>query len=307
MFSDPFRHSSERDDTLLAGTADLQITSIVSLLAIALLVAPLDAPTVLNALVAIPLFCFLPGYALLAALFPARAAKESPDRTRPTGAPPVLDRLALSVAVSLATVPIVGIAGSPLWGIDASRTLVVLGGVTIVAAVVAAVRRAGIPSHRRFAPLTSVGAVMPRSSSSQLLVATAVLGVLIAGASVAYAAGTDDPASTEFYLVNESEGGVALDGGAGPDDTRPVAIDHHADEPANYTVVVRQHSSETGATEILRETVSVSGPERVVISGPGTTADVDRIEYLLYEEEPSEEPDPQDAIRRLWVTTDSDS
>jgi len=302
MFSDLLRQRSERDDTLLAGTADLQVTSIVSLLAIAVLVGPFDTPTALNAALAVPLFCFLPGYALLAALFPARAGEDTPDRTRPAGSPPLVDRLALAVALSLGIVPMTAVLLSPIWGVDVTPTLVALAAVTLVAVAVAVLRRAKVSRARRFAPLSALTprSLLPHSSSGRFLIVAAVLAAAIAGASAAYAASTDEPASTEFYLVNESDGGVAL--GNATDDARPVAIEHHAEEDVTYTVVVREYSSDTDVSEATRETVSIEGSERVVLSAPSVSPGADRVEYLLYEGEPGEDPDADDAIRQLWMT-----
>jgi uncharacterized membrane protein len=308
MFN-PLEEPSEQEETLLAGTVDLQVTSIVSLLAIALLAGPVDPPLVLRAAVAMPLFTFLPGYAVLAALFPARATRESSDRPRLAGGPPLVARLALAVAVSLGVVPLVGIALSPVWGISAPATLVAVGSLTIAAAVVAVVRRANVAAHRRFVPLASLSTafLLPGSSATRFALAAAVLGVAIAGVSVGFAASTDDPASTEFYLVNDSDGGVAVSGGTADEGARSVAIDHHADDSVTYTVVVREHSGASGVSTVARQTVSVSGPEQVFLAIPEADADADRIEYLLYEGKPSDNPDPDDAIRRLFVTGEESS
>jgi len=85
------------------------------------------------------LVLFLPGYSLIAALF---LAKDDLDG---------IERIALSFGLSIAVVPLLGLAlNYTPFGIRLVPILVVLSMFTISLAVVACVRRLGLPEGERF-------------------------------------------------------------------------------------------------------------------------------------------------------------
>ena len=82
---------------------------------------------------------FLPGYALIAALFPRKDDLDA------------IERIALSFGLSIATVPLLGLAlNYTPFGIRLSPILIVLSIFTVSLAIGAYVRRSMIPEEDRF-------------------------------------------------------------------------------------------------------------------------------------------------------------
>jgi len=91
------------------------------------------------------LVLFLPGYSLIAALFPRKDDLDG------------IERIALSFGLSIAVVPLLGLAlNYTPFGIRLVPVLVVLSMFTVSIAVVAGVRRLGLPDGERF--VVEVGA-----------------------------------------------------------------------------------------------------------------------------------------------------
>jgi len=86
-----------------------------------------------------PLVLFLPGYSLIAALFPRKDDLDG------------IERIALSFGLSIAVVPLLGLAlNYTPFGIRLVPVLVVLSVFTVSLAVIAGVRRQGLPEGERF-------------------------------------------------------------------------------------------------------------------------------------------------------------
>ena len=108
------------------------------------LVLPLNE-TPVRVLLGLLLVLFLPGYSLIAALFPAKDDLDG------------IERIALSFGLSIAVVPLLGLAlNYTPFGIRLVPVLVVLSMFTVSLAVVAGVRRQGLPEGERF--VVEVGA-----------------------------------------------------------------------------------------------------------------------------------------------------
>jgi uncharacterized membrane protein len=152
--------------------------------------ARLDTPGLLP-LLTLPLALFLPGYAVVAAAFPERPLRS-------------VEHLLYAGGVSLA-LTVIGGLGLNLtpWGLRAESWAVLLGGVTLVAAAVAARRRpASAPSGARLERLGIKGA-------SYLLLAAIMIGsaVLVAdfGADAA-----PRSAFTQLWLLPTEGSGSAV-------------------------------------------------------------------------------------------------
>jgi uncharacterized membrane protein len=85
------------------------------------------------------LVLFLPGYSLIAALFPGKDDLDG------------IERIALSFGLSIAVAPLLGLAlNYTPFGIRLVPILIVLSVFTVSLAVVACVRRLGLPEGERF-------------------------------------------------------------------------------------------------------------------------------------------------------------
>jgi len=118
---------------------DLALVILLTLLCIPfVLIAPLNA-TPVRIIFGLPLVLFLPGYSLIAALFPRKDDLDG------------IERVALSFGLSIAVVPLLGLAlNYTPFGIRLSPVLTVLSLFTISLAIGAYIRRSRITEKDRF-------------------------------------------------------------------------------------------------------------------------------------------------------------
>ncbi len=241
--------------------ADLAATAVLTVAAALAATLPVVSETPLRVVLGLPLVLFLPGYALVAALFPEEG--EGPTETEdPQEASTETDgagidgieRVALSFGLSIAVVPLLGLVlNFTPWGIRLVPILVAVGGFTLAATALAARRRHELPEPERFAvPYETWGAdaraelFEPDSRADAALNVLLVLSVLLATASVAYAVAVpkQGEAFTEFYVLTENETGELVADNYPTEfvrgEARPVVvgIGNHEHEPTNYSVAV---------------------------------------------------------------------
>lgn len=291
-------------------------------------------------LLAVPLVLVLPGYAAMAALFPAANAaqpegngfdmpkrglrKPLPTDYELTG----VERTALTVASSLILVPGVALVVnfSP-WPI---RTEPVLAGVTVTTLgflVIAFLRRAALPAERRFS--VSIRALVGRalgmrsrpsplaadSGLSTLLNVCLAVSVLVVAVTAGFAI-ANPPRSdtfTEFYVVTEDFAGgddvYQSSVPQGQSQTLTVAVENHERRTVEYTVVAvleQGGSSEVVDTQTL--TVRNRRTSRASFDVTPTETGDARLVFLLYRGSPPAEPSASSAYRVLdleWRVTSS--
>ncbi|PSQ14970.1 hypothetical protein BRD02_07270 [Halobacteriales archaeon QS_8_69_73] len=249
-----------------------------------------EVAPVLRALVVVPTVVLLPGYALVAALYPERMPRENvewqafdPEQRGAHADAPVsyglsrVDRLALAIPVSVVIVPllalVVDISPSPL---RAGPLLAAVCGPMVLLAVVAFARRLRLPAPKRFTPFGPVpvsqeldsGGSRPlvgwsSATAEDWLIRGAVAVSLIAFAgSVAFAATAPPPAGdrfTEAYLVAENDDGnlttaaVPRELTAGASTELAVGLRNHEYERAEYQVVVQIARSDDGTRRTVEE------------------------------------------------------
>jgi uncharacterized membrane protein len=257
--------------------ADLAATAALTVLAALSATLPVVSETPLRVVLGLPLVLFLPGYALIAALFP-EAGEGPPAEPEGSGEPAGegadanasgtddgvadsnasgidgIERVALSFGLSIAVVPLLGLVlNFTPWGIRLVPILVAVGGFTLAATALAARRRRELPASERFAVpyetwVADARAELfePDSRADAALNVLLVLSVLLATASVAYAVAVpkQGEAFTEFYLLTENESGELVADNYPTEfasgEARPVVVGvgNHEHEPTNYSVAV---------------------------------------------------------------------
>jgi len=186
----------------------------------------LPVPDPIRTLSGFPLLFLLPGYALVAALFPESRPiiARSPDSQstffgQNLGARSdesrTLVRLTLSVVASIAASSLVGIALGTTIGFTTSQFAVGLTSVTALGAVVALARRAPLSPERRYAPAVgsrlvgatrSIGRGGPTGGLVRLVVITSLL-ISLGSAAYAVSVPQQGETPTELYLLTENESG----------------------------------------------------------------------------------------------------
>jgi len=296
------------------GITDLIAISVVLLMtALAVL---LEAPALVRVPLALVTVLFLPGYALAAALFPAR------DQVATGGLRSItrLERAALSVGFSITLVPMAALLLDVLSVPLTTETLLgTVLGLTFALLGAAAVRRRQLPADARYAPAFD----RSRLAGMDKLTLVLVLSLVFAGAAIAYPQADAAASTTEFYLLTEDEDGALqaadypTEFPAGESQSLSVAIGNRGTVSTSYTVVgqlqraemqdnetvveERQQITERSETVPANDTTIMN--ETVTVSEPGNY----RLVYLLYRGEPPAEPRIDNAYRELhlWINVSS--
>lgn len=274
----------------------------------------------------LPLLLFLPGHVLVAALFPAERAAE--ERTG-VGAG---HRLALAFGVSLALLPVLGVALaiSP-FGFDSATVLAVLAVAVLGGALLASLRRARVPVERRYA-VSPAGQVTrfrswlfaPSSSVDVAINGLLAVAVLVAVSAVGYAvvAPNDGSEFTDFYVdENGDADSYPTEFVRGEQRTVPLAVENYEGDTVSYTLVVELQSvTQQGDQLAVQETAELDRTEFTVADGetwsedvpvaPSATGEDLRLVFMLYADDPPENPSTDSAYRytHVWIdVTDSDA
>ena len=186
---------------------DLALVIIWTLVCIPfVLIPPLNA-TPVRVLLGLPLVLFLPGYALIALLFPRKDDLDG------------IERVALSFGLSIAVVPLTGLAlNYTPFGIRLSPVLFSLSMLTIALAIGAVWRRAHLPVEDRF--VVEFGAAFKALRASfaasetrldRILTVILIISIVVAIGMVVYVIVTPKQGEkfTEFYILGP--GGKAAD------------------------------------------------------------------------------------------------
>ena len=283
---------------------------------------------------------FVPGYALVAALFPEANAASSGtvgfdgdgralgDRVRTSGGIDGIERAVLAVGFSVAVVPLIGLAlNFTPFGIRLVPVAVCISAFTVGTAAIAAGRRRRLPAGERFTiPYDQwlAGArsrlFEPDSRLDGALDVLLAVSLVLAATSVGYAlvVPADSGDFSEFYLLTGNESGelTATDYPTnftqGESESLVVGVDNHEGEPVRYTILVSLQRVETtgNETRVLERSRLYQFDPRVGANGtwtrthriePSMTGERLRLTYLLYRGAPPAEPTTENAYRELHL------
>ena len=319
---------------LATGPTDLWAVVVLTLLADGVVLA--GGPGLLRMAAAGLLLFALPGYAVVAALYPGRE-RPVPGSDEREGIT-LGERVGLSFGVSLAVVPLVALLTWPLTRSIAANfpttirplrasMVPVLTLVVVVGAVLAARRRSRLPAGHQFTVpvdewVSSLRAAMGPSASrgSRLLTVALGLSILLAAASLGYglASPVDGEQYTSAAVLTPGEDGEPVATGypstleAGEPVDLVLKLGNHEGEDTQYTVVVRAERLSVGdgeptvteASEVDRLSASVAdGETRFVdhsVATDLTGANV-RITYYVYRGDAPATPSETSAYRMLYL------
>lgn len=307
---------------------DLVVVFIVTITVGGILLAPQSAESPARAPLALTFVLFLPGYAVIAMLFPRGRDREdvaqvSSNQRRID----FVERVVLSFGTSVAIVIIVGFTVGAVREINAELVFMPLGAVTVIGVLVAALRRLQFSPEDRFTVGPYVGSVSRNlfgapTAKRKLLNGLLVFSILFAIISLSYGYGLlanqQDDGLTEFYLLpDDTEGELEPSDyttsiGEERETEFTAVVDNQEGESVTYTMIVLLQETEGELNESIireeelhREQVRLQHNETRRVSHrvqPELSGDRLRLAYLLYHEEPSD-PSIQDAYREvhLWV------
>lgn len=274
---------SVRQFTDLAGTVLLALAGLGGFLVF--------GPSLSALVIALPLLVVLPGYAVVSMLYPRDGQSSSLG---------FVARFALAVAVTAATVPAVALLANYVTGIYPLPVLSGVTAITVVASVLASIRRNTVPASERMgiAPLarlvtwydrylrgsrnlrakTPLEARTGRDVFVNLIVLASIL-VFTASVGIAAMVPQQDPYS-EAYLATTNGGTVTIV-------QDPAGLS--SSERESLVAVVENHEqrSVTYSVEVVSQTLDGSGPtaqvrdERIVTEDSKTLSDGDEWQYSL--------------------------
>ncbi|MCU4741569.1 DUF1616 domain-containing protein [Natronoglomus mannanivorans] len=306
---------------------------------------PVLRETPLRILFGLAFVLFVPGYAFVAALFPdagesSATGTENSDRadadpwtdsTR-TGLDG-LERIALSLGLSIAIVPLVVLVlNFTPWGIRLVPIAIALNGVTLVSIAIAAARRQNLPQDERFRVPYRAWIAAGRSEvlgsntrADAALNVVLVLSILLAVGAVGYAIAVPQPGEqfSAVYVLTEDDDG-SLVAGDFPTELEPgeseeliLGIDNNEHRTTEYTVVAVEQDVEIDGNEtIVHEQRELERLETELSHDetwhhpfdlePTIVGENVRIAWLLYPEDVPDEPSIENTeyYAHLWITVD---
>ena len=335
--SEDDRHRRSIPGRIKALPVDLVVVFVSTVLVALLVLISTGTGGFVRPLLGLLLVLFLPGYALVAALFPESG--QARDGSGPAGdardgLPRRIDgveRLTLSVGASVAVAPLIGLAlNYTSWGITLVSVTLSLSAFTAVAAAIGIVRRQVLPENERFALVrprsaradstTAVAGVRTRTDLV-LNVAVALTVVLVVSSVVyAVAAPRGSEAITEFYLLTENETNGELVADEYPTEfvrgePKPliVGIENHERRPLNYTVLValQRIENRNDSTTVVEQRRLRRFQVRVGANGsrlrrhtvsPPIAGERLRLTYLLYRGAVPSDPTAENAYREIHLS-----
>lgn len=336
----PWRAYPER---ILEVPADLAVVAFLAVLTAFAVAAPTLRETSIGVWLGLTLGLFLPGYAAVAALFPAAKREPFPNGSEPTEASAAarkriehslrtrgvtgVERLLLSVGLSVALISVLALALTVVAGLEPASLVLILHAVTLVGAVVAVGRRWHLPPEERFRVpydrwfgTSSAGrdAAGLRREAPALLLLLVGITVAISGIAYGVTVPTQEEQFTTFSLLTETDSGelVAADYPTefeqGEGEPVVLSVANHEHEETTYAVVIELQRVDDEDGSVL-EAEELGRLERTLSHGqvwrptyllePTMTGERLRVAFLLYKGDVPESPTVENADEdlRLWV------
>lgn len=280
---------------------DLLVILIWLILAILTIYIPGINETFIRVIFTVPVILFIPGYVLIAALFPKKfSEKKGIDG---------IERFALSVGLSIAVVPLIGlILNYTPFGIRLDPIVISLTIFTIAMMIITLFRRAKLPKEEQFqVPFEKViptvkNELFPANQKKFDKILSIIVVVLVIAAILTtvfvIAFPKDGEKFTEFYILGEEKMADKYPDkfAAGSEQFVWIGIGNHEYRDVTYTVETlllnaewddEESASKINASKNLdRFEVSVADAETYLETYNFTIQDTgyNRIEFLLYDD-----------------------
>lgn len=236
----------------------------------------------LRIVLGVPFILFLPGYSLMAALFPKKGDLD------------IIERIGLSFGLSIAIVSsIVLILNYTPWGITLDPILICVTLFIVFASFLALYRRRIIPAEQRFEPHLRIR--FPnwggQSKLDKALLGVLIISIVAGITAIAYAVATTEVEEeyTEFYIVGS--GGMGEDYpqelALGEEGTIILAIINHEHQATDYSIEIKIDGEKV--QEISH--VSLAHEEKLeepVTLVPSKAGEDQKVEFLLYKNDETE-------------------
>lgn len=257
---------------------DLLLVIIFTFLCVAFVLEPHLNTTPIRTILGVLLVLFLPGYALIASLFPKKNDLDG------------IERAALSFGLSIAVTPLIGLAlNYTPFGIRLDPILVSLSAFTVILCVVAYLRRQRIPEENRFwVDFSGFFNGMKQgfkgeSKTSKILSLILVISIILAISTTAYiiVKPKEGEKFTEFYILGPDgkASNYPTNLTSGEEGKVIIGIVNHENAETSYHLVVASNGSvQSEQTVKLANGEKLEIPYNFTAGDPGTR----KLEFLLY-------------------------
>ena len=267
--------------------SDLLIVIVLVLLTDIFVLTPELSETVIRNILGVPLVLFLPGYSLIAALFPANCDIDG------------IERIALSFGLSIAVVPLIGLGlNFTPWGIRLLPILISLSVFTFVMCEIAYLRRAKlsesdafkVPFRKMILSFRAEILEKPGSRLDKALTVFMIFSILLSVTTLVYIIliPKEGEHFTEFYILGP-EGkadNYTTKYVVGEKGTVIVGIINHEYRPMNYTMEIKLKNKSLPLPENQKK-ISLANNEiwkEPVTFTPSSEGKNMKLEFLLFNE-----------------------
>jgi uncharacterized membrane protein len=273
---------------------DLLLVIILTALCALFVLEPTLNKTAVRTVLGLLLVLFLPGYSLIAALFPKKDDLDS------------IERLALSFGLSIAITPLIGLVlNYTPYGIRLDPILISLSSVTVLLCAVAYLRRRRIPEDNRFLVdfrgfFSGLGqSFQGESRTGKILSVVLIISIILAISTTAYIIikPKEGESFTEFYILGPDGKASNYPTSLTPGQEGKVIIGivNHENNDTKYRLVVTSNG-----TVQMEQTLTLKDGQKVEIPFNFTAGEAGerKMEFLLYKL-----PDNKNIYRslHLWL------
>lgn len=273
-------------------TSEKDILTINVLSALLILAVALIPDSPLRTALGVPFVLFFPGYILLSVLFPSG---------KDLGG---IERLALSIGLSLAIVPLIGLAlNYTPWGIRLAPILLSMFVFILLMSALSLYRRGKLPLEQKFSPISTLK--MPKWSAlprtDKLFLVGFLICIVAVGGLTVYLASAPKIGEqfTEFYVLG-SNGKLAdypTNMTLGQNGTVILGITNHEYKNVNYRVAISLNNQTLETINNIQLSHEANWTQNYIFT-PKETGDRMKLEFQLYKEATDE---PYRSLQ-LWIT-----
>nr|WP_321498030.1 DUF1616 domain-containing protein [uncultured Methanolobus sp.] len=271
---------------------DIKLVIALVLLTDIFVLTPFLSDSPIRTVLGLPMVLFLPGYALIAALFPGKDDLDG------------IERVALSFGLSIAVVPLIGLGlNYTPWGIRLVPILVFLTNFTILMSIVAVYRREAlgseafsVPFREMYRSVVAEISEKPESRLDRILTIILVISILASVMTLVYVVVTPKQGEkfTEFYILGPQRMAdnykTQLELGESVDVI--IGIVNHEYSVVNYSIVIQLNNETIDTPSSLNHIALAHNVtwEKPVSFVPGVTGEDMKLQYLLYRDDNMTEP-----------------
>jgi uncharacterized membrane protein len=281
-----------------------------------------EAPRPVAWALGVPFLLILPGYAIVAALFPEDTGRtRRSEAAQPWHEPDLLVRTGLALLVSAVVVAVAGTLLGILGVLNLVTAVLTISAVTLIALGFAAARRQRIDPATRAMPLGSQSRTWRRisaGSTTQNAATVLALVVLIGTLGFTAAAPPNGEPYTEFYVLSEGENGTLTASdypetvSSGEPETLYVGLENHEHETQSYEVVMLAQAVDDDGSVIIQQEVDrfdvqLENGENTTVERevqPTIVGEEIRLRILLYKGGAPGDPSVETADQSLHIWID---